>query len=419
MMKTLNIFTARDKLQLFIALCCTALSVAMVMMIVIVYVTYTKPEYPEDKGDRTLYITMAAKKFAKGGMWNGWLSSRLCDNYLRPLQSPEMMSFITQSSFFRVKDMQSNLYATKGVDMNYWKIHTYTFVEGRTFNEGEFEAGSKVVVIDEKVRGAFFPEGNPIDKEIQINGTMFRVIGVVKDVRPTRREAYANCWMPYTWQTITIDERNDLVGPFTAILLCKDKAGMQAVRDEIAEVVQRYNTSHEKLEEDGHTLQLTGPRSRLEFLIASNAREVDASAFYLRWLVMILIVLAIPLFSLSILCFSNIKDRYSEIAVRKAFGASKLDIVKEYLAENLQLTILGGIPGLLLAYAGVYYFKIRMFGWGVQDNVDASTYMAFPGWQVIVAVLVICFLISFLSGIIPAMRLSKKNIAVVLKGGEA
>ncbi len=418
-MKTLNIFAARDKLQLFIALCCTALSVAMVMMIVIVYVTYTKPEYPEDKVDRTLYITMAAKRFSKGGMWNGWLSSRLCDNYIRPLKTPEMMSFITQSTFFRVRDMKSDLYTTKGVDMNYWKIHSYRFVEGRPFNEAEFNAGSKVVVIDEKVRGAFFPEGDPIDKEIQINGTMFRVIGVINDVKPTRREAYANCWMPYTWQTIEIDERNDLVGPFNAILLCKDKAGMQAVRDELAGVLQRYNTTHEKMEEDAHTMQLTGPRSRLEFLITGNARELNTSFFYMRWVIMILIVLAIPLFSLSILCFSNIKDRYSEIAVRKAFGANKMDIIKEYLMENLQLTLLGGIPGLLLAYIGVYNFKIRMFGWGVQDNVDTSTYMAFPGWQVIVAVLVVCFLISFLSGIIPAMRLSKKNIAVVLKGGEA
>ncbi len=417
MRKILNIFAARDKLQLFIALCCTALSVAMVMMIVIVYVTYTKPEYPEDKIDRTLYITMAAKKFGTGGMWNGWLSPYLCENYIRPLKTPEMVSFITQSSFFRVKDMKSNLYSTKGVDMNYWKIHTYTFVEGRPFNESEFAAGSKVVVIDEKVRGSFFPEGNPIDKEIQINGTMFRVIGVVKDVRSTRREAYANCWMPYTWQTIAVNERNNLVGPFTAILLCKDKAGMKAVCDEVDEFVQRYNSSHKDLEEDGHTLQLTGPRDREEFLIAGNASNVDLSAFYLRWVIMIMIVLTIPLFSLSILCFSNIKDRYSEIAVRKAFGANRMDIVKEYLVENLLITLLGGIPSLLLAYAGVYHFKIQMFGWN-QENVDASSYLMMPDWRVILAILVVCFLISFLSGILPAMRLSKKNIAVVLKGGE-
>ncbi len=418
-MKTLDIFAARDKLQLFIALCCTALSVAMVMMIVIIYVTYTKPEYPEDKVDRTLYITMVMKKFPGGGGWNGRLSSRLCDNYLRPLRTPEMMSFITQSTFFRVKDMQSNLYTTEGVDMNYWKIHTFSVVEGRLFNEAEFNAGSKVVVIDEKTRGAFFPEGDPIDKEIQINGLMYRVIGVVKGVKPTRREAYSNCWMPYTAQSIQLDERNDLVGPFTAILLCKDKSQMQTVRDEVAEMVQRYNTSHEGQSTDPHTMQLTGPRDRLEFLIGGNARELNTSAFYLRWVVMILIVMTIPLFSLSILCFSNIKDRYSEIAVRKAFGASKMDIVKEYLVENLQLTLLGGVPGLLLAYAGVYNFKLKMFVSNVQDGVEASSYMALPGWQIIGIILVVCFLISFLSGIVPAMRLSKKNIAMVLKGGEA
>jgi putative ABC transport system permease protein len=391
----------------------------MVMMVVILYVSYTRPDYPEDKIGRTLYITMIAKKFSDKSFRNGWLSLRFCNDYIRTLRTPEMVSFMTQSSFFRVRDMKSDLYSVKGVDMNYWKIHTYAFTEGRQFSEAEFEAGSKVVVIDEKMRGAFFPEGDPLGKEILINGAMFRVVGVVKDVKPTRREAFANCWMPYTWQT---EDGDNLFGSFTAILLCLDRDGVQAVRSEVAGMMQRYNTTNGSLETDSHTATLTGPRNRLEFLIGGNAQNVDIPAFYLRWTALLLIVLAIPLFSLSILCFSNLKDRYGEIAVRKAFGANKMDIVREYLIENLQLTLLGGIPGLLLAYVGAHNFKINLFN----DNsmpfiydTNISSYLVMPDWRIVLAILAVCFLISFLSGILPAMRLSKKNIAVVLKGGEA
>ena len=74
---------------------------------------------------------------------------------------------------------------------------------------------------------------------------------------------------------------------------------------------------------------------------------IPAKEVVIHYVIIIIVILLVPAINLSGLTQSRMRKRLSEIGVRKAFGANRSVLLKQVLAENLLLTLIGGVAGLL------------------------------------------------------------------------
>ena len=87
----------------------------------------------------------------------------------------------------------------------------------------------------------------------------------------------------------------------------------------------------------------------------------DLPMLYLQYAVALLIILLVPSLNLCGLSSSRMQQRMAELGVRKAFGGTRWVLVRQILNENLMLTLLGGVAGLLLSYLSVYLMREWLF----------------------------------------------------------
>ena len=118
---------------------------------------------------------------------------------------------------------------------------------------------------------------------------------------------------------------------------------------------------------------------------------------------------------------SRMKRQLSEMGIRKAFGASKASLLMQVFWENLFLTGLGGLLGLLLSYLIVYCGRnwlpdlLSAYSDVIPEGVDS---FLTPGMLLNPVVIGITFLVSLilnvLSALIPALHALKKDIVYSL-----
>ena len=96
------------------------------------------------------------------------------------------------------------------------------------------------------------------------------------------------------------------------------------------------------------------PDTRLMSLARDNPfDDPDTSRLVLIYIVVITILLLVPAINLSGITLSRMRRRMQEIGVRRAFGATRGELLRQVLAENLVVTLMGGVLGLILSYIAV------------------------------------------------------------------
>ena len=119
-----------------------------------------------------------------------------------------------------------------------------------------------------------------------------------------------------------------------------------------------------------------------------------------------LIVMLLPTINLININVTRIMERSSEIGVRKAFGASSATLVYQFIVENLILTILGGLIGLIFSYIIIQ----------IVNSADLIPYFKMSlNYTVLSIAMLICLIFGLLSGVYPAWRMSKLNVVAALK----
>jgi putative ABC transport system permease protein len=99
-------------------------------------------------------------------------------------------------------------------------------------------------------------------------------------------------------------------------------------------------------------------------------------------------------------------ERSSEIGVRKAFGASSRTLTYQFIVENLILTLLGGIIGVILSFIALQIINSA----NLIDNLTLSI-----NFTVLFIALITCLVFGLLSGVYPAWRMSRLNVVTALK----
>jgi putative ABC transport system permease protein len=121
--------------------------------------------------------------------------------------------------------------------------------------------------------------------------------------------------------------------------------------------------------------------------------------------VMFIILPTINLVNINI---SRIMERASEIGVRKAFGASSMTLVGQFIIENVLLTIVGGLIGFVFSYVVLQYFNST--GWITYAQLELN-------YRVFLYGFVMMIFFGIISGVYPAWRMSRLHPVQALKGG--
>ena len=268
-----------------------------------------------------------------------------------------------------------------GTNENFLIANSYTLGYGRNLSQEDVDLGRSVVVIGTRIEKGLFERQTPIGKTIKINDKPYQIVGVLAEKGSNFGQSQDDIlivpitrfFADFGWQnrTVNIATQSTSQATYNQTL---DKAigAMRAARGL-------------KLGEDN------------DFAIYSNDTMVAAFATIAGQIrVGAFVVSAIALLAAGIgimnIMLVSVTERTREIGLRKAVGAKKNDIVRQFLLEAIVLSELGGLAGIVVGVVG---------GNGIAVWLDLA--MVFPwGWTV--TGLIVCSLIGIGFGWYPAWK---------------
>ena len=382
------------------------------------------PYPPETRGDRLLKVKGAClvdEDFYKGGggsVTAGRPGPGLV-RHARKLQTPEKIAvYENNRPQATYQGGEKRLLGAKATDAAYWEIMEFDFLEGRPFTADEVAGMSAVAVIDRKTRAALFPGQPVVGQILETIEKRYRVVGVVQTVPGGSRESVkADMWVPLP--PYHPGMAHTLLGRLNLLLLARSPSDFLAIRREFGAMLEAIDLSSHpwayfisafpETELDG--IAVGGSMSfvmRSDMDAMLEALPGLRSRLILSALGAVLLFMAITSLSLINLNVSRIMERASEIGVRKSFGATSVQLVRQFLIENLVLTMVGGLVGFCISY-GILEYRMGLTA-GIPDDFSMNYRLFLVGF-------LFTLFFGLISGIYPAWRMSRFHPAEALKGG--
>jgi putative ABC transport system permease protein len=278
-----------------------------------------------------------------------------------------------------------------GVEPNYLDIASLRIATGRFFTDDEAARAAAVCVLGEAARTALFGVADPIDQFVKIGEQWFRVIGMAGP-QATAREGVGG---------LPAQDRNNLIYVPTQAAILRLEDNYSQFRDEIDGLYMRVA---ENVDIPAAAAVVRGVldashRGAADYALVVPAELLAEQQRTKRIFDIVMVALA----SISLLVggigimnimLASVLERTPEIGLRRALGATRVDVIRQFVLETTLLAVGGGVLGLVLGVA--------------LSQVIAS----FAGWSTVVTggALLLAFLVSVLvglvSGIYPAMKAS-------------
>ena len=393
----------------------TALAIATTMIMSIVYYVKIAPVYPEVNRNRTLVMEQAREKIGTTTNMSPW-SLKAVKEWFYPLKNAEIVSasvkdYNQTKDYVQTKDGSGDFQVyTKYIDPNFFEVYDFRFIEGKPFSEADFQSGIRSVVItDAMAKRLFGDTGNVVGKEFTMNYLNHRVAGVVEGASFLCKRSFAQVYLPYTVHKDHDHSwgKSGMIGYLEITMVVKDKQQEAALREEIKELYRKYNTSQTEVE----LQQLEQPRSYALTIFQTwvSDKAFDWSTVFKKFGLTLLVLLLVPALNLSGMIAGRMETRLSEMGVRKSFGANRSGLLGQVMWENLLLTLVGGLLGLMLAWGALYACRDWLFALfderpvlaygGVSTTVSGE--MLFAPSVFLVAFL-FCLVLNMLSALLPA-----------------
>ncbi len=391
----------RRKFFTFISLFGIALTLIVLVVAVALWDHVFGPQAPEAHSDRLLTIYFVHARGPRGNT-NGPAGYAFHDRYVRTLKEPEKVTvhsiFLPVISYRRGTEIKSWV---KNVDGEFWQVFRFNFLEGGPFTSDDEKNGNRVAVINQTTSQRFFPGESPIGKTIELEGRSFQVVGVVSDVPMLRFTTFADAWVPISTRKSQMYKNEFENGMFFSTILAKSPADLAKIQEEFKGMLTRIEYPDPK-----SINQLDG---RPETLLETISQELCNGYLTTAALIAMILFMCLPTINLININVSRIRERSSEIGVRKAFGASSMTLVGQFVIENVVLTLLGGI----LAFVGsqLVLRTINNSGWIPYAHLTLNPRIFLYG-------LAIAVFFGLFSGVYPAWKMSRLHPVEALRGRE-
>lgn len=276
-----------------------------------------------------------------------------------------------------------------GVTDDFPQIQPVEIQFGRFMTDAEFGLGSNAAVIGNEIAEKLF--GTPeraVGKQVNAKGKKINVVGVIKKQGST----ILGGWQfdkalvtSYRFGRTIMDEKR--ADPLI-IVKGKDNLSSKAVKDELKSVMRSIHKLSPKEEDDFALNDIN------DFSDAMSQAFVSINMG--GWIIGILSFI-VGIFGVANIMFVTVKERTSQIGLKKAIGAKKGVILLEFLLESAFLCIIGGLIGLALVL--------------ILTKIASALlhFNFFLSLQIILIAIFICIVAGILAGIIPAIRAAKMD----------
>lgn len=393
----------RRKFFTFISLFGISFTLTILIVLTAFVDNVTSANYPEVNRDRSLYIiSIQQKDTVHQGQMNGPASYYYMSHFVEPLKTPAsiaIVSFLAQTNtYVNNKKLAINIKYTNDA---FWDVLQFKFLEGKPYTKQQIDNSERVAVISEELKQQYFGDAdNVVGKMIEVDNVQYRVAGVVKSVAATMPISYADLFVPYTVSKTDWHSKAYL-GNYTAILLAKSPADIPKIQAEYASVVSKIPPENKDF-----NVLVSSADTYLKSFLSINNKGNGVAILITIIVVFAFFIMLLPTLNLININISRIMERSSEIGVRKAFGASSKTLVWQFIIENLILTFLGTVLGLLLSFIVLQVINNA----NLIDNLHLTI-----NFTVLLYALAACVVFGLLSGVYPAWRMSKLQVVIALK----
>ena len=326
---------------------------------------------------------MPYKGLRKGRSW----ALEVKDAERLKMMVPELdvvTTVVSQYGLSAVREDKSKSVTLKGVKADYAQVEATEMKYGRYLNDADIVQERKVCVIGKNVYNSLFPQGgDPCGQRIKVGGVDYMVVGV-----DTRNSGIS----------INGSSQNSLVIPFpllaklynrgnTTDMICltaKEGVIMSELEGKIRGIVARRHRFN------------PADKDALGILFTEEFFAVIDNIFKGVNFMILLIGLGTILagaIGVSNIMIVTVRERTTEIGIRRAIGATPRDILSQIMAESIALT----------AVSGTFVIVFTVFILGIMEAANDGIAFQISFWTAVSALALLCVL-GILAGLAPASR---------------
>jgi len=291
-------------------------------------------------------------------------------------------------------DVRTYTFPVNGDNPNIFKIMALNLSEGRLLNEEDEQSRARVVVIGSEAKTKLFSGGYALGQYIRIDGIGYQVVGVLSPHMQEGDDSINRVsYIPFT----TMGDLKD-THYLDGIWLDYEGNEFEQVERQVRGVLaQQYNFKPDD------------KRAVFVFNMMKQLHQFQIITMGLKVLLAFIgtLTLGIGGVGLMNIMLVSVTQRTREIGVEKALGGRRRDILFQFLAEALAITFVGGIAGIILAYAvSIGVGRITFYS-AVAKNAEAADIRLIIDPMIVLVATIILSFVGLISGMLPAIKASR------------